>query len=316
MTRPPGSSLGAVGLWPPAPLTLARLTARLVRNVMRAERASYGLIQTFATQVFVLLLNMATGIVTARLLGAAGRGEFTAITIWPQLLATIGAIGLPSAIVYQVRRNPAAVDAVIGAAVTVGLVLLMLVYAAGAVLVPLWLGAYDERVRMVAEICVLFSVNHLFTILLRPVLLADRKWSAYNLTQYGPPLLYLALLGLLAAVGKVTAISAAFAILFSGCPFFVWMMAIVLFRGRTVSLRRGRRFLRPLLSYAGRNSPNELIHALFGFLDRLVLVGLLTPAGLGLYAVAYSFSRVLGMIPQSIMAITFPAMSGMSESEV
>src|SRR5204862_3522182 len=64
-------------------------------------------VQTIASRFAVIGLNAATGILTARLLAPEGRGELAAISIWPVLVAGLATLGLPTALVYHGRRDPA-----------------------------------------------------------------------------------------------------------------------------------------------------------------------------------------------------------------
>ena len=55
---------------------------------------------TFATSIAILVANIVTGVLTARWLGPTGKGELTAIILWPTVLAGAGSLGLVEAIVY------------------------------------------------------------------------------------------------------------------------------------------------------------------------------------------------------------------------
>src|SRR5262249_41475816 len=65
-----------------------------------------GLAFTATTNIFLSILGLMTGVLSARLLGAAGRGELGAIQTWPNVLATIAILGLPDALVYYCARRP------------------------------------------------------------------------------------------------------------------------------------------------------------------------------------------------------------------
>src|SRR5688572_10504293 len=62
-------------------------------------------IQTFGARLIILAMNLATGILTANLLGAAGRGEQGAMALWPAVLTPILIIGLPASLVYNSRQS-------------------------------------------------------------------------------------------------------------------------------------------------------------------------------------------------------------------
>ena len=61
---------------------------------------------TTGTNVLVLALNLGTGLLTARFLGPEGRGEFAAMVLWPQFLASLLTLGLPQATTFNIVRHP------------------------------------------------------------------------------------------------------------------------------------------------------------------------------------------------------------------
>ena len=62
-------------------------------------------VQTFGARLIILAMNLATGILTANLLGAEGRGEQGAMAIWPSVLMPILIVGLPMSLVYNSGKS-------------------------------------------------------------------------------------------------------------------------------------------------------------------------------------------------------------------
>ena len=85
---------------------------------------------TFATNMVLTGLAVATGILTARLLGPSGEGELAAIQTWPFLLGTLAKLGLPEALVYFISRQPERGKQLTSTAVLIGL---LSSFAVGAV---------------------------------------------------------------------------------------------------------------------------------------------------------------------------------------
>ena len=78
----------------------------MLANLRRMAPLSGGMaatVQTLLANVLILGVNFGTGIITARLLGPVGRGEQAAIILWPQFLAYALTLGLPSAMLYNLR---------------------------------------------------------------------------------------------------------------------------------------------------------------------------------------------------------------------
>ena len=68
----------------PAPEPARVLFGSLRTRLWRADRPLFALFQSVGTQGLITLANLATGVITARLLGPDGRGIFTAVSTWPQ----------------------------------------------------------------------------------------------------------------------------------------------------------------------------------------------------------------------------------------
>ncbi len=68
----------------------------------RSRTSSY--VGTFATNLFIQGCTILQGILLARLLGPAGRGEFAAIILWPTLFAGVGILGVNMAIARRAGR--------------------------------------------------------------------------------------------------------------------------------------------------------------------------------------------------------------------
>ena len=84
-------------------------------------------------------LNAVTGIVTARALHPVGRGELAAMVIWPMLFSGLTTFGLPTALVYHIRREPHDRGPLIGWALLLCIVAALAGTAIGWHLVPIWL---------------------------------------------------------------------------------------------------------------------------------------------------------------------------------
>ena len=69
---------------------------------MSAGRAWLG---SLSTNVGNLFVGLVTGVLTARLLLPAGRGELAEILFWGQTVAALGLFAIPSALVMEMAQN-------------------------------------------------------------------------------------------------------------------------------------------------------------------------------------------------------------------
>ena len=271
------------------------------------------MVRSVGTQVLIVMMNLATGIMTARLLGAEGRGVYVAITLWPPLLAMLATAGLNSAVVFRMRRNPGAPEAVAGAALLLTLSGSAVMILVGAVVLPFFMNGYGAATILFAQLCLAAVVVNTTQIVIKQAFAGTGQYWFCNLTHLLPQLYHLAALVGIALIATLTARGAALALFISGAlavlsvlPKFVRTM-----RPRFTQVRAE---LREMRSYSLRAAPAGLVTAFILHSDRLVLIPLLTPRELGFYAVAFSFSRVVQFVQPALQSIFLSHLAGQGES--
>lgn len=291
---------------------------RLGAQLTRGDAPLFSMVRSVGTQVFIVLMNLATGIITARLLGAEGRGVYVAITLWPPLLAMLATAGLSSAVVFRMRRNPGAPDAVAGAASLSAFFSSTVMIAAGAVAMPFFLSGYSPSVVLFAQLCLAAVLVNATQIVIKQAFAGTGQYWFCNLTHLLPQLYHLLALVALALMATLTARGAALALFISGAvavlsvlPRFVRTMRQCGFHGRAAEVRAE---LREIRSYSLRAAPAGWVSALILHSDRLVLIPLLTARELGVYAVAFSFSRVVQFVQPALQSIFLSHLAGQGEA--
>src|SRR5664279_5531369 len=112
---------------------------------------------TFATNMALAGLAVATGILAARLLGPSGEGELTAIQTWPLLLGTLAMLGLDSALVYFISRQPERGKQLTSTAVFFALLSSFAVGAVAWFALPFLLSAQQPQVVSAARVFLLIG---------------------------------------------------------------------------------------------------------------------------------------------------------------
>lgn len=296
-----------------APTLFERLR-QLASSVVRGDRPLFAMFQTMGTQGLILCANLGTGIIMARLLGPQGRGEFSAMSIWPQLLAMLATAGLNGAIVFRMRRNTAESGAVVGAALLVGCAFAMITAAAGVFVIPRLLAQYTAPVILFAQLCLVAVLVNSVSLLIKQSYTGAGQYGRSNFTNLLPQVLHLLILIGFWGFGTLTAQTAVLALLGAG---FVGLLLVLpdFVRRIRPRLRGAWRELPALLSFSGRGSLNDVVFTAAFFLDRLVLIPLLSPAQLGLYAVAFSFSRIIQLAQTAVMSVFFSHLSGLDPQQ-
>ena len=267
-------------------------------------------LQTMATQVLVVLVNVATGVIAARLLGPEGRGTLAAITLWPQLLATFAVSGLPYALVYHLRQAPQQTSRVLGAGLALGVGLAVLATAAGVIAIPFAMShGYPPATVAFAQAGALLTVANLTAMLLKRVLGALDLQLLANQFGVADPVIYLVLLLLAWAVAPLTPEAAAACLFLGPLATLLIMLRVIYVRCRP-SLAEGWAWTQCIGAYTLRAAPASLLASMTSYLDRLILVALITPEELGLYAVAFALSRLVDVVQGAVSSVGFAAMAG------
>lgn len=272
-------------------------------------------VRTLLVNFLILGLNVGTGIITARALGPGGRGEQAAMVLWPQFLAYSLTLGLPTALLYNLKRHPDERSQLFSVALILGTVMGTFATLVGLTIIPLWLDQYSPEVVRFAQLIMPLSPVLLLMLLFTFVLQAREEFRLYNVVRYLHPLMTLLVLLLLAVLGLLTPFNATLAYVLPPIPLFLWM-SIRLWRLYRPVWRDLRAAYERTISYGLRSYAVELLGPTTSQLDRVLVVGLLDPALTGLYVVALSLSRVLNAFQTAVVAVLFPRATGRPLEEV
>jgi len=278
------------------------------------------LVHSIAARFGIFGLNAVTGIITARLLSPEGRGELAAMALWPVLIAGITTVGVPSALIYHGRRHPERLRELTASA-------LALAAVAGGVgtvvawpLIPIWLGQHPAWVVSAAQFCLLGTVVNSLVLTGRAAWEARGDFRRSNRAQLAAPLLTIAALVVLAAAGRLTPATAAFAYVAIGIPVLAWILYALARQGRTEPVPASPRPAAPpdapawgqLLHYGSRSYGVDLFGVLALYLDQALVVGLLVPEAMGIYAVGLSLARIINAVHGSVATMMFPKVVGLA----
>jgi O-antigen/teichoic acid export membrane protein len=267
--------------------------------------ATSAFVQSAGAKLLIIGLNAATGILAARALAPAGRGELSAMILWPVLLGTVFSLGVPSALTYRLRRHPEQLSELSGAALAISVVISAFACAVGFFGLPHWIPQYSPEVLFFSRIFLLNTPMAVFMVIGRAALESQGHFTASNLSLIGPPVLTLAGLLLLLFTHTFTAVNAACWYVFSGLPPLLWM-------GRSFYQTVRPRFhhlfqsARLLFSYGIRSYGIDLCGTLSLYVDQALVIRILRPSLMGTYVVALSLSRMLNAFHTAVVMVLFP----------
>jgi O-antigen/teichoic acid export membrane protein len=291
---------------------------KVLTTVARLARSRSGVGATFgvaATNGMMLVLNVLTGAVTARVLGADGRGELAALLLWPQFLGYACAFALPAAVMYHTRADMANKSPIAGAALALSAIGGGVAFVAGVVAMPMLLQNVADTTLLHARALMIFAASAAVAPTLIGLLQAERSFRLYNRVRYVPLVGTLLALVVLAATADISPLAAALAYLLPGVPVFLWLLVWVA-RNVRPTFRRAPAFARRLLSYSTRAYGGEAASVVLGQVDKIILVNLLAPGAYGVYVVTFSLSRVLTMLATAVAPVLLPMSAGRAAEEV
>ena len=273
-------------------------------------------VQTLAVNILILGLNLGTGIITARTLGPEGRGAQAAMQMWPQLFAIALTLGLPTALLYNLRRYPEKGSQLFSAALVIGTGMGLLATLVGVVFIPFWLDEYSPEVVRAAQWLMLSSPLILLINAFYSVLKVRGEFTAFNALRCSMPVLTLLILASLWMFYRLTPFSAALAYIVPFVPVFLWT-TFRLWKAYRPGVRRIRESFRLLTFYGIRSYGVDLLGGIVaGRLDRILVVGLLSPTAMGLYVVAVSLARTLDSFPAAVAQVVLPKSASRPVEEV
>jgi O-antigen/teichoic acid export membrane protein len=284
-------------------------------GLLRGASGFAAVVQTGVATAAILMLNVITGILSARCLGPQGRGELAVLLICPQLLCFLFSLGLPAAVVVFAKKRPREESALMGAALLLSIIAAAGAVVAGLLLVPKLTEQYSAEIASQARVLLVFVFLGVIQSVPWSGLQIRERFGINNLARCLQTAVVLAALSLLALTHTFQPWSGALGYLLPSFPYFLWSV-FWLFREFRPSLASLRVHSRELLSFGIRAHVVDTGNTLFQWLDKLILVGLLTPGMLGIYVVVFNLSRLLTTLGNSVIPVLLPKAAGKPVEEM
>jgi O-antigen/teichoic acid export membrane protein len=280
----------------------------LTKDVRPPESLVGAYMDTMAGQTIVVLMGIASGIVCARLLKADGRGHLALLLLIPSLTIRFGNLNLIQAVAHlsgaNADRGPASGPSalVLALALSLGQCL----FVAPALL--LWLPGLAAEQRWTAVALLgLVPITYAVYVLLGTDL-GKQDYFRYSLFQALPAAIYTPTLLVLAACGRVSAESFAFANLAA------WVIVALLRRRELVALARSGRptweGIRATASCGAAFALPELAGLALMRIDYPILAYMVAPKQLGFYAAALAIAGGQAATASPVSQVCFRLTSG------
>src|SRR4051812_6447858 len=268
-----------------------------------------------ATNVAVAGLGVATGLLSARLLGPEGRGQLAAIQAWPTVLAAVAMLGLDSSVVYCTSRRRGEGSRYLASALALIGIVGIGVVAAGWALLPWLLAAQSASVVAAARVFLLMVPIYALIGMPHQMLRAVGAWRAWNVIRVLSVLGWLVALLLARFVvtewANPTRLSALYLI---AQLWLVIPVTIVARRYLPGPLEVRRQLFRPLLQYGLPDMLTLLPRTLNQRLDQLLMMAFLDARTLGLYVVAVAWSGAVTPLLSAVGPVLVPTLSASTDA--
>ena len=271
------------------------------------------LAQTLLVRFLSLGLNLLTAIVSARYLGPVGRAEQAAIVLGASFFPYVVAVGIPLAVQFKMRTDPSRADDYTSAGIGLSLVLGALAFAVGILILPHMLTKYSAHIVFVAQFAMITVPITMLYALLCAILQARGQFNAPNVTRYAMPAITLVLLFSLVIVHSINPVSSSVAYLVTGFFAVPWLWSKV---KPTVRFRGLSHASRGLLHYGSRSYVSDILGTLASQVDQILVIGLLSPASMGLYAVALGAARAVDLYSSSVVSVLFPRAASLDTPKI
>ncbi|MBK8176024.1 MAG: oligosaccharide flippase family protein [Rhodospirillales bacterium] len=290
----------------------------IIRRVGGALGIRPGALRVLETIFFtgvVVVLAFVGGILSARILGPEGRGELTSIIIGLQVAGQLAVVGLPSAIIYNVKKTPAQTPELVGAVLTLAFVFGIASSLIGVLIIPYWLENTSEPIIRAAQIAMLATPMWTVMQVATPILRAKDEFDIFNGVRVATPLVTAIVLGIYLLFTTIRdPIPASLPYVLNTCIFVFWPLWWI-WKTCQPRFRNLLAPVRTLLQYGLRSLIVDTVQTLSRFLDRIVLVYLLPPAAVGLYVVAVAMARAMNEMGMAIALVLFPKASGQEATQ-
>lgn len=284
---------------------MSQVGESLTGPTTHAPSAAKNFAQSVVAKLLVVGVNAGTGMLSARALQPTGRGELAVMILWYVFLANAFTFGIPSALTYQLRKNPGRKSELLGAALALGIFASCLAILVGFIGMPHWLKQYDPTTIAYARLFLLNTPISALFLIGRAALESDQDFSSSNLSLIGPPAVtIIGLLGLW-LTHHLTPVSAAWAYVPAGLPSFYILMR-QLHRRFRVNLSNFVANCKMLMTYGIRSYGIDLCGTMALYVDQALVVRILKPDMMGIYVVALSLSRMLNAFHTAVVMVLFP----------
>lgn len=294
-------------------ISLFKLLECQARRVVDTKYAS-DLLLTSSSNLAITLMGAISGILTARILGAAGRGELASAVVWAAILGALATLGLPQALIYISARSTDYVEEILTTTLALMFMQSAVTCIAGYFLVDLLFDASKSSTRFVVKLYLASIPLNLITTYLSTIAQGMQNFRLSNGIRF------------MAAFGYFFAIILAAMFGWSNSKFIISLALTMQFMVAGVSLivfikilpwrpSFNRVLARDLLQYGLKSYMGSLSWLANARVDQFVMSLVLNTRDIGYYAVAVSYASLLFPMSGAFASTIFPRIAKSQANE-
>lgn len=290
-----------------------------IRKILNGNGLVQTILRTSATNFMVMVITTLTSIVTARMFGVAGKGEFSAILFWSTFLVGVVGFGLPTSLIYNMKRYTGKGAEYIRAGFLFQLPVSIIVGVVSWIYLPVWLGNYSADVIQTARWYTVMTLPLLLAVnLIAALAQSSDNFKVYNGVRLFVPLFNLAGIIVLFMTGVLNIHAASFVYLITTLLVVIWSLFQLRGELKIDWFKRmvDRVAAKSLFGYGSRVFGVELLGTLYSQFDKIIILSMLTPRDFGLYSVVYALSRVFNTVQMAISNVIFPKLTGLDKDKI
>lgn len=274
-------------------------------KVAAPRRLARSYVVTLGSSGGVLLLNMFTGVVSARLLSPDGRGVLGAITAWAYVAAMLCGLGFREGLAYFESRDRSRSASVLTAGSISVFVLALLGLTITQFLIGPGFSAQAADVMSQARIAMVWILPYLGFFTFGKLLGARHRFTELNLMRMAQPFLYaIGLAGLWAAgAASVSSVLVVQIVSFALPALIAWL----LLSRESGMAPADRELVRGAASFGARSFGGTIGFLTNARLDVVILPAVVLAADIGQYVVAVSAATMVTGLFGSLSIVVFPA---------
>jgi O-antigen/teichoic acid export membrane protein len=252
----------------------------------------------------ILGINTITGVIVARSLGPAGRGELTATLTIVLVAGWLASMGARAAIGYHQSQHPQHGARLMSSWLVATVPLSMVTLAAAELLLPVLFGAQTAEAIHIARIYAPLILVNVVSVVFLGVLLGDQRFLAYNIVRILIPAVTALGYVIFLVAGDLTVITALISA-GSGLVISTGVSAVLCFAKHGLE-RPSRTLMKTSIWYGVRAHGGDVAGFVSARMDLLIIPAFLAASEVGLYSVATNISSIIASLTGTIAVFALP----------